>query len=922
MLTDEMSNRSWMSKLTKISAKTSDITALDDWNGYNINETILGTNMLTYLRFTLGELVTVLNKISDIYRIGMRQPTPEVSAQAAELVNEVQNIQRLQPQLETTSNILTQSEAVKPNDPQIRMLQSLVYSLMDMQLSPQQQQNFLSLASGQMQEQPRFAAEMNTDRISNLLQAAIYSSNNPRESTLVIFREVLQNSADAALSQHRNNPDANRTPSIQVFTKSYSGDGDSYMDMMVVDNGVGMDWETLSQKFFVLGESGKGDEPGATGGFGIAKAKIFETPEHGWSVNTRDIHSSRFGRNLYMGTDPPSAYQPPAARFHAGQPGTAINLYKIPHVQDYLLVDLAAKFATDDLDIIINGEQVAPKFSMKDLQPLDNNLSGLAKAVSDTDIEAEVAEKVVQNQLETSGALDENIGTFDAQGNTSVNFYIRPQQYSGRVYVLLNGQFQFEGEYVNKADLIVALQTTERPGSLEYPVDPGRENLRSDLKMKVGQVISRIQMILAMIGESEVFKTGLDINLFNQRFDPLNVQGEEDLDRQVVKQKLETAITGSIGRNLFTDPQDAWGRDPTETTTPEIATAEQIAEAVRENTQEASLDEHQVAVVNAAIEVLVKDKSAKLNVKEEVDRIIEGVTTPVSIMIQHNFISRQVAHEDPTLTVNLSILWQSIVKKIVDRCAYRSHRDRVYIPGILYSDQAAALYQPAKGDIPYDTIAINPIIVSSIVHPGLFEKWLDRPNSGTFKDTFDVTDFNETPINRLSNLLFNLAIHEVCHMLYPDSYGHDEFHNQITYLTMICRPMWTEIRSEVKKLMPAMKDESMRLMRLVRKERKQMGAFSNSWIIKLAGSIRKFSTEEAKQIGTEIGINWDSSDFPVEEFRIGLEVEMEHGFHDPDTDVIGDDGLLSGKIAWAHLKECGSYYTRLLALEKECVKRK
>jgi hypothetical protein len=76
---------------------------------------------------------------------------------------------------------------------------------------------------------------------------------------------------------------------------------------------------------------------------------------------------------------------------------------------------------------------------------------------------------------------------------------------------------------------------------------------------------------------------------------------------------------------------------------------------------------------------------------------------------------------------------------------------------------------------------------------------------------------------------------------------------------------------------------------------------------------REFSTDEAKDIGDQIGIEWTV--IPLEEFRQGLRVELEHGAHDPQTDVTGDDLLLTGKIALAHLKEFPDYYTRLEKME-------
>jgi hypothetical protein len=78
---------------------------------------------------------------------------------------------------------------------------------------------------------------------------------------------------------------------------------------------------------------------------------------------------------------------------------------------------------------------------------------------------------------------------------------------------------------------------------------------------------------------------------------------------------------------------------------------------------------------------------------------------------------------------------------------------------------------------------------------------------------------------------------------------------------------------------------------------------------------RQFTTEEARQIGDRLGILWSTVD--LEQFRQGLAVEMEHSDHDPDTDVTHGDPLLTGKIAWAHLKEYPDYYTRLAAMERE-----
>lgn len=50
---------------------------------------------------------------------------------------------------------------------------------------------------------------------------------------------------------------------------------------------------------------------------------------------------------------------------------------------------------------------------------------------------------------------------------------------------------------------------------------------------------------------------------------------------------------------------------------------------------------------------------------------------------------------------------------------------------------------------------------------------------------------------------------------------------------------------------------------------------------------------------------------------MGLAVELEHGLHDDQTNVTGDDEIVTGKIALAHLKEIRDYYTRLAIMERD-----
>lgn len=79
---------------------------------------------------------------------------------------------------------------------------------------------------------------------------------------------------------------------------------------------------------------------------------------------------------------------------------------------------------------------------------------------------------------------------------------------------------------------------------------------------------------------------------------------------------------------------------------------------------------------------------------------------------------------------------------------------------------------------------------------------------------------------------------------------------------------------------------------------------------------REFTRDEAKQIGDGIAIDWEK--FDIEQFQLGLAVELEHGSQwGDDTNVTKDDLPTTGRIVWAHLKEIPDYYTRLNKMEAE-----
>lgn len=79
----------------------------------------------------------------------------------------------------------------------------------------------------------------------------------------------------------------------------------------------------------------------------------------------------------------------------------------------------------------------------------------------------------------------------------------------------------------------------------------------------------------------------------------------------------------------------------------------------------------------------------------------------------------------------------------------------------------------------------------------------------------------------------------------------------------------------------------------------------------------KFLIEDAKVIAEKLEIDFAKEQFDLQQFLLGINVELEHGKRNKKTNVTDDNPILTGKIALAHLMEFPDYYIRLKKLEEE-----
>jgi hypothetical protein len=239
----------------------------------------------------------------------------------------------------------------------------------------------------------------------------------------------------------------------------------------------------------------------------------------------------------------------------------------------------------------------------------------------------------------------------------------------------------------------------------------------------------------------------------------------------------------------------------------------------------------------AAIKSMVADAAdseSRVEQNRKIRAIIEGLSTPGQILIQKNFIARKMVSENAHLVSETMILWQKamrmIMQKVASTARYSFAKGRTFVPGVVFSDEVLGLYMPAKKDSGrnHDSVSINPVTLAAFVLPKEFQERIAQ--EGREKEAFEMYDdasekasgsSGETPTNRVAKFVFHLAVHEMCHLLYPDSRdsGSENFHKNISKMELICHDVYEELRREVKAQMPSLRKSSKKLISLIGKHK-------------------------------------------------------------------------------------------------------
>jgi hypothetical protein len=386
------------------------------------------------------------------------------------------------------------------------------------------------------------------------------------------------------------------------------------------------------------------------------------------------------------------------------------------------------------------------------------------------------------------------------------------------------------------------------------------------INSEIEKLVNTIKGFSEKVSQDDLFKEGIESIMVNPDADPMTVRDSESTTSK--KESMLYVLSHIAGEKAFSSdespkaaespkedsesPKDSdespKDRRPDDSAPGEESPSdEEPAGKVPETTDEVAEELSKLAGPNspigkATIKKMVEDAmDAKDPIEQNrrLDSLIEGLTTPGTILIQKNFMARSVISENSQVTGNMLILWQKTLRLIMQKLSatVHAHRTRPLIPGLIYSNKCLGLYVPAKeaSGRKHDSISVNPVTLAAYVLPKLFREKLEGKRE---KEAFETLEESEekdvggdTPINRTSKFLFHLAIHEICHFLHPDGYGTENFHRNITKLELICHDEYEQVKRLVKMHMKDLRRDAQSLINLVARSTKKTGEMDESFTV-------------------------------------------------------------------------------------------
>jgi len=795
---------------------------------------------LLSLRKVLGAIMSRLNHLSEVVKSGVNaQITPDIIGKAQYLLPDLANLGYMHQIL---PQVMEKARSLGADNLMLRM----IHAIMQAHAADQHLAVVNSVAQGQIPSDEY--TEVDVAGAKKFLSSSIYSTGDAQQKTLTVIRELLQNSIDAAVEMKKRNP-GGPAPRVDVTTmlRTFPGATEEeksvkVLDLMVHDNGVGMDWDTLRTKFFRAYSTGKGDYEDATGGYGIAKSVIQETPQHGWSVETGGVHSSSYGKNLYFADKEKYAPPVPMPDMQVSDHGTTVTLFGLPYAGTWEIERMCQRFSLGQAEIYLNNQKIEPTFQYKGRE-LTNDLSTLIDEVSDNDVEKRAATNVAKKMAPNVKMpnLSNLTWNFEDGTSTTIKFgLVKNSSSIGSVFVMLNGQFQYEdNQWLPKIHILCFVETTTKPGSDGYPLDPGRDNLRKPYSDVVSMVIESVKNLLRKITENSLFSKGLVVKKYNASKQAMTARsvGQKNTD---LGDKIRSTLSAPNMTESVYEPEP---EGKTENEQREVERTNRIVQQIIPPEISDQLDQVQQSMISSAAGVFRETKDS-----QEVEKILDAIDTPCAIVFQKDFNKQASVEANPQVVSSLLLLWQTALRRILQKSMAITGEeiDKPLIPGAIFSNEANAVSIPADENNPH-IIGVNPLSFAALIEPEMFSKLAGKKDE--LGNVPKVEGEREgTMSDKVANFLHHAATHEMTHYYYPGSEG---FHSGVTLVEAVSHGLYEELKKDVRKYMKPLRKETKQLLRVLRRSKDEATPLKERQVKTEGRVLNDLTPRERKQLWQE-----------------------------------------------------------------------
>ena len=764
---------------------------------------------------------------SGVERI-LRVIQESVESNPAEIARISKGLHYINEEVTPYLNFILNSKSVHdnhfPNYPQLR---ALFYALASIRMTDASLEKAMKIASKPFSEP---IVEMHTQNAQRLIGQGAYNISEKREFSNVVIRELMQNATDAC---NKKMAETGQSCSVWIDIKTPSVAGGevsdvngnivTLCDIICRDNGVGMTWDTVRKKFFVLLESGKRGDANATGGFGAASGVITDTPQHGWTIETNGVAGSRGSKHAYFAlaeTQKALAEKSkghPLGKFHPtmSSTGTSVTLLGMATPHDGNIRSMMEKYTIGStVSFYFNGKIITPKYDISTFSPLSDNIEDIAsvalKGSRDQIVDLAKMDLVNKgNTLEGTGYIG---GTkkWEYEGGkfVSIRLLVSPvdrdpngvQVYSRYPQYLLNNQFQFDGSNsIANLNMIIDVKTNIRPLEPNYPVSTGRDSLISVFRKSVEDVIDKVRVACTSIAENKLLLKGTITTVLNKSLPGLSIHSANKRGR--ISDQLKNAPDGT--------------------------TAEKWLSYIEKMREDGQSDEGRGIgdQSKAVIEMLMnKDKSRHVTA-EEIDEMFQITEFPVSICIEKDYLPSELVHANRGAWLSSIVLWSFTLKTLmkavepyVKSTTYNGVNQEM-IPGIVISKECLGLYNPpVDKEDQLAQVSVNPLMICNM----LFPEEMDKAVRGVFDPRTNLsTRYSIRLEEKMGISLFHTAVHELTHFYFPDSYsGSSRFHDAVTHLEFACHNEWVTIRNKIQDMSEDIAKDCYSMLQIINQDAK------------------------------------------------------------------------------------------------------